>query len=38
VTVELQGKPPATVGSLVRFRFDPADAHIFDSQGHSCRL
>ncbi len=38
VTVERQGKPAATIGSSVRFRFDPVDAHIFDSQGHSCRL
>ncbi|MGK9168619.1 sn-glycerol-3-phosphate ABC transporter ATP-binding protein UgpC [Inquilinus limosus] len=38
VTVELQGKPAITIGSSVRFRFDPADAHVFDSQGRSCRL
>ncbi|PAQ04854.1 ABC transporter ATP-binding protein [Mesorhizobium temperatum] len=38
VTVELQGKPAATIGSSVRFRFDPADAHVFDGQGRSCRL
>ncbi len=38
VTVELQGKPAAKIGSSVRFRFDPADAHVFDSQGRSCRF
>ncbi len=36
VTVELQGKPAATIGSSVRFRFDPADAHVFDREGRSC--
>jgi len=37
VIVELQGKPAATIGSSVRFRFDPADAHVFDGEGRSCR-
>ena len=38
VTVELQGKPAAKIGSFVRFRLNPADAHVFDSQGRSCRF
>jgi multiple sugar transport system ATP-binding protein len=38
VTVELQGKSALTIGSSVRIRFDPADAHIFDGQGRSCRF
>jgi ABC-type sugar transport system ATPase subunit len=38
VTVEMQGKPTLTIGSSVRIRFDPGDAHIFDGQGRSCRF
>ena len=38
VTVELQGKPAVAIGSTVHFHFDPADAHVFDSDGKSCRM
>jgi multiple sugar transport system ATP-binding protein len=37
VTVELQGKPAIIIGSTVHFHFDPADAHVFDSDGKSFR-